>query len=140
MIASRRGTGVRSDGLSETRFKRWLRTAPLCALVAAVLHAPHSAYAQAGPPFLTNVPGTPGNGNWEINLASMQSISRGTASYQVPQIDLNFGLGDRIQLTYEVPCVVQTTSGQPVQSGWSNACPGGQVAILGSGRGRLANV
>jgi len=60
-----------------------------------------TARAQAGPPFLTNDPGTPGNANWEINLGSMQTIARGVSSYQVPQIDLNFGVGDRIQLTYE---------------------------------------
>jgi len=55
--------------------------------------------SQAGPPFLTNDPGTPGNANWEINLASMQTLVCGMSSYQVPQIDVNFGVGDRIQLT-----------------------------------------
>jgi len=44
--------------------------------------------------------------------------------YQVPQIDLNFGVGDRIQLTYEIPCVVHVSDGQQAQSGWSNAYPG----------------
>ncbi|MGO9426072.1 MAG: hypothetical protein ACLP6Z_11820, partial [Steroidobacteraceae bacterium] len=52
-----------------------------------------TASAQGGPPFLTNDPGTPGNANWEINLGSMQSIVRSGATYQVPQIDLNFGVG-----------------------------------------------
>ncbi len=96
---------------------------------------PGLARAQAGPPFLTNDPGTPGNGNWEINLASAQSISRGAASYQVPQIDLNFGLGDRIQLTYEVPYVIESPSGQPHQSGWSNAFPGIKWRFLDQGEG-----
>jgi hypothetical protein len=83
-----------------------------------------NALAQAGPPFLTNDPGTPGNGNWEINLASMQTIARGVAAYQVPQIDLNFGIGDRIQLTYEVPYVLQSSPDTPHRSGWSNGYPG----------------
>lgn len=81
------------DGLIERCSRRSLRSAPLCSLVAVMLHAPGAVHAQAGPPFLTNDLGTPGNGNWEINIASMPSISRGNASYQVPQIDLNFGLG-----------------------------------------------
>jgi hypothetical protein len=85
---------------------------------------PCAAQADAGPPYLTNDPGTPGNGNWEINLGSMQSVQQGTASYQLPQIDLNFGLGERVQLTYEVPYVIQTRDGAPTTSGWSNGYPG----------------
>src|SRR5271156_6823557 len=103
---------------------RRLGSALVLCLYAVVLHAPNTARAQAGPPFLTNDPGTPGNANWEINIASMQTIARGPATYEVPQIDLNFGLGDRIQLTYEIPYILQTSSGRPVQSGWGNGFPG----------------
>jgi len=94
-----------------------------------------TARAQAGPPFLTNDPGTPGNANWEINLGSMQGIARSASSYQIPQIDLNFGLGDRIQLTYEVPYVLQTSAGQPLESGWSNGYPGLKWRFLDQGEG-----
>src|SRR5271156_390651 len=92
---------------------------PLCTSALLALGS-GIARAQAGPPFLTNDPGTPGNANWEINLGSMQTIARGVSSYQVPQIDLNFGVGDRIQLTYEVPYVFQSSAGQPLESGWGN--------------------
>jgi len=95
--------------------------------------APPPACAQGGPPYLTNDPGTPGNANWEINIASMQTIARGVSSYQTPQIDLNFGVGDRIQLTYEVPYVLQTRSGQPTQGGWSNGYPGVKWRFLDQG-------
>jgi hypothetical protein len=111
-----------------------LRSIVLC-LVLLATGLPSLARAQAGPPFLTNDPGTPGNGNWEINIASAQSISRGAAAYQVPQIDLNFGLGDRIQLTYEVPYVVETQTGQAHQSAWSNAFPGVKWRFLDLGEG-----
>ena len=93
------------------------------------------AHAQAGPPFLTNDPGTPGNDNWEINIASAQSISRGVAAYQVPQIDLNFGLGDRIQLTYQIPYVIQTDATQSRKTGWSNAYAGVKWRFGGSSDG-----
>jgi hypothetical protein len=92
--------------------------------LATALLLPRDARAQAGPPFLTNDPGTPGNANWEINLGSMQTVSRGAGTYQIPQIDLNFGLGDRIQLTYEVPYIVQTSTGEALETGWGNAYPG----------------
>jgi hypothetical protein len=104
-------------------------------VLAALLCAPIAVHAQAGPPFNTNDPGTPGNANWEINIASAQSIVRGSAAYQVPQIDLNYGLGDRVQLTYEIPYVVQTMDGQVRQSGWSNAFPGIKWRFFDQGEG-----
>jgi hypothetical protein len=90
-------------------------------------------HAQGGPPYLTNDPGTPGNGNWEINLASMQTLARGVATYQTPQIDVNFGLGESVQLTYEVPYVLQSSANETVQSGWSNAYPGIKWRFLDQG-------
>lgn len=108
----------------------WASWVPVFAII---LHAPGTARAQAGPPFLSNDPGTPGNANWEINLASMRTIGRGFASYQAPQIDLNFGLGDRIQLSYEIPYILQSSSGQPRDSGWSNAYPGVKWRFLDQG-------
>lgn len=93
------------------------------------------AHAQAGPPYITNDPGTPGNGNWEINLASMTTRSAGVTEWQIPQIDLNYGLGERIQLTYEVPYVVESASGAPQASGFSNAFPGIKWRFLDEGEG-----
>jgi hypothetical protein len=90
-------------------------------LLVALLNCPDTAVAQAGPPYLANDPDTPGNANWEINLGSMQTIARGVSAYQVPQIDLNFGIGNRIQLTYEIPDVFQKSSGQTGETGWGNA-------------------
>jgi hypothetical protein len=104
-------------------------------LLVPLLCVPVAVRAQAGPPFITNDPGTPGNANWEINIASAQSIGRGTAAYQVPQIDLNYGLGERVQLTYEIPYVLQTTDGQSRQSGWSNAFPGIKWRFIDKGEG-----
>jgi hypothetical protein len=103
--------------------------------LGVLLSAPIAVHAQAGPPFLTNDPGTPGNANWEINIAAAPTISRDGAAYQVPQIDLNYGLGDRVQLTYEIPYVVQTADGQSRQSGWSNAYPGIKWRFFDQGEG-----
>lgn len=91
---------------------------------AAVGSLSRDAHSQGGPPYLTNDPGTPGNSNWEINIAAAPTIERRVTSYQVPQLDINFGLGDRIQLTYEVPYILQTSTGHPLQTGWGNALPG----------------
>lgn len=102
-------------------------------LTTALLLMPCGVRADAGPPYLTNDPGTPGDGHLEINLASMQTIERGQASYEVPQIDVNFGLGERIQLSYEIPYVAQTSSGGSRESGWSNASTGVKWRFLDQG-------
>jgi hypothetical protein len=94
----------------------------VCLSVAAFI-VPR-AWADAGPPFLTNDPGTPGNGNWEINIAAMQTTLPEVSSWQLPQLDVNYGLGERVQLTVEIPYVVAKASGQPQASGWGNAFPG----------------
>jgi len=103
-------------------------------VVAGIVLAP-AARAQGGPPYLTNDPGTPGNGNWEINIASMQTVVRGQADYQSPQIDINLGIGDRIQLTYQGAFVVQTNAGGPRQTGWTNALPGVKWRFFDQGEG-----
>lgn len=114
-----------------------LRTtiALLLCLFAAALYSPSAARAQGGPPYLSNDPGTPGNANWEINLAAMLTVSHGVASYQVPQIDLNYGLGNRIQLTLEIPYILQASTRPPLQSGWSNAYPGVKWRFFDQGEG-----
>lgn len=44
--------------------------------------------------------------------------------FQLPQLDFNYGVGTRIQLTMELPFELQTAPGQNRVTGWSNAFPG----------------
>ena len=60
-----------------------------------------SALAQGGPPYYTNDTGTPGNFNWEINFGYMPFFYSDNSVSHTPDVDINFGIGDRIQLTYE---------------------------------------
>jgi len=60
-----------------------------------------SALAQGGPPYYTNDTGTPGNFNWEINFGYMPFFYSDNSASHTPDVDINFGIGDRIQLTYE---------------------------------------
>jgi len=66
-------------------------------------------------------------------VAAAQTLTHGIDSYQLPQFDLNYGLGERVQLTYEVPYVVDTMPGEPHHSGWSNAYPGVKWRFLDQG-------
>ena len=80
--------------------------------------------AQGGPPLLTDDPGTPGNKNWEINIASTQFFSPGEHEIEVPLLDINYGLGDRIQLKYEVPYLFDRDEGAPYRGGIGNSLVG----------------
>jgi hypothetical protein len=83
-----------------------------------------SVQAQGGPPLLTDDPGTPGNHNWEINIAGTVDQHPDGASYGVPQLDMNYGLGDRIQLNYQIPYLLADSSAGPLQSGLGNSFAG----------------
>ena len=109
--------------------------AVIVCLLAASLAGPGPARADAGPPFLTNDPGTPGNGNWEINIAAMQTTLSDVSSWQLPQLDVNYGVGERIQLTGEISYVVVNASGQPQATGWGNANPGVKWRFFDQGEG-----
>jgi hypothetical protein len=111
-----------SGVMTESLPKSALLAALVCLLPTVI--GPRLARADAGPPFLTNDPGTPGNGNWELNIAAVPTILPGSSSWQLPQLDFNYGVGERVQLTVEIPYVVQNNSGEPTASGWGNAFPG----------------
>jgi hypothetical protein len=64
--------------------------------------------AQGGPPFITDDPGTPGNRQWEINLGWIGNHNPAHASYQLPNVDINYGWGNRIQLMYSPYLAVAT--------------------------------
>lgn len=64
------------------------------------------ACAQGGPPMITDDPGTPGNGRWENNLAIAFERRPNEWSIDAPAIDLNYGWGDHIQLTWQTSLAV----------------------------------
>ncbi len=89
---------------------KWI--APLLCLgfCASTQFSPCAA-AQGGPPFRSDDPDTPGNRNWEINVVLMGNRNPSEGSYATPNIDINYGLGNRIQLKYELPLNIQESRG-----------------------------
>jgi len=75
------------------------------------------ARAQGGPPFITDDPEPPGNRHWEINIGWTANHNPGNAYYETPDIDINYGWGDRIQLKYELPMAVATDSNNTTRAG-----------------------
>ncbi len=50
---------------------------------------------------ITDDPGTPGDGHWEINTALTTEHRSGERATEMPLLDINYGIGDRLQLKYE---------------------------------------
>lgn len=84
---------------------------------ALFLGGSSALFAQGGPPYYTNDPGTPGNMNWEINFGYMPFFYRGQSVSHIPDVDINFGVGDRIQLTYESAWLRVHNPGENVKYG-----------------------
>jgi hypothetical protein len=94
--------------------------------------------AQGGPPFITNDPGTPGDGNWEINVMTYAERHPSERIFNPGLLDLNYGLGQRIQLTYEVPYLVVGTDGGPTRTGLGKSLPGVKWRFYDSDKKKLS--
>ena len=85
---------------------------------------PLSVFGQGGPPLLTDDPGTPGNRNWEINIAYAPVFINVERFIQAPLLDINYGLGDRIQLKYQVAYVWESDGGASYRGAVGNSLLG----------------
>ena len=96
------------------------------ARVPAFLLFPMLAWAQGGAPFRSDDPDTPGNRHWEINLGLIGERNAFAGSYATPNIDINYGIGNRIQLKYEIPLGMEETRGEDghVAAGLGNSLLG----------------
>jgi hypothetical protein len=70
---------------------------------------------------ITDDPGTPGNGHYEINLAWTDQRTPGSTLIGIPLVDANYGIGDRIQLNYQGAWNVLRGAGEPDESGMSDS-------------------
>src|SRR5437879_8145699 len=102
---------------------RLMRSQILLLFVFTVCAAalPRQAVAQGGPPLITDDPETPGNGHWEINVAWTLSQKRNARLFAIPLLDVNYGVGEHIQLKAEVPWLVLRERGAKTQSGIGSA-------------------
>ena len=92
--------------------------------VAFFLSATAACMAQGGPPMRTDDTGTPGNGNVEVNIATTADRRPGERVYEAPLLDINYGLGDRVQLKFEIPWIVRASDTEPTKSGLGNSLLG----------------
>ena len=67
---------------------------------------------------------TPGAGRWEINIGASKIHKAGGWERSLPDSDVNYGLGDRLQLMAALPYVTVQEHGEPRHSGWGSASAG----------------
>jgi hypothetical protein len=96
------------------------------------------AFGQGGPPYYTNDPGTPGNHNWEINLGYMPFYYSGQSVSHTPDVDINFGVGDRVQLTYENAWLRVQNPSSRVKYGLGQSNPGVKWRFYDGGESGLS--
>jgi hypothetical protein len=101
-----------------------MHSLPRFFLLLAMALSAALAHGQGGPPFITDDPGTPGNKHWEINIGWVGDHNPGLSYYQLPDFDINYGLGDRIQLKYEIPVAASTDQNNTTRAGLGESFPG----------------
>jgi hypothetical protein len=110
----------------------------VAALAIPLVSLPAPAAAQGGPPLLTDDPDTPGPGHWEINLASIVTKSRDARRIEAPLTDINYGVGRRIQLKFEIPWLIVREQRESIEMGTGNSTFGVKWRFLGQEGQRVA--
>jgi hypothetical protein len=103
----------------------------LLALLVLYLGSEPSSFAQGGPPMLTDDPGTPGSGVWEINFSYQEQRTQQERLRSFPHVDFNYGLGEHIQLKYETGWLfAERPPGSDVKSGLDDSLFGMKFRFL----------
>lgn len=80
--------------------------------------------AHGGPPLLTDDPDTPGPNHWEINIATTSLDEAHEWQIGTPLLDINYGVGEHIQLKYQVPLEVYVPQQGGARVGMDNSLAG----------------
>lgn len=83
-----------------------------------------AANAPGGPPLLTDDPDTPGPNHWEINIAVTSEDEAHEWMLGTPLLDMNYGVGEHIQLKYQVPLNVCVPKQSGARVGMGNSLAG----------------
>ncbi len=94
--------------------------------------------AHAGPPLQTDDTGTPGDKHWEINIGYSLDKRHANTTHETPTLDLNYGVGENIQLNYGVPWLVLHENGNGTKSGLGNSTVGVKWRFLDEKRNGVA--
>jgi hypothetical protein len=103
---------------------------------AAIFHS--SAFAQGGPPMLTDDPGTVDYRHWEINTALTIEKSATSTAFEAPLVDINYGFRDGIQFKLEFPYAIVQDKGETRKTGVGSFNAGVKLRLRNNDRGGFA--
>ena len=88
-------------------------------------------YAQSGgPPMITDDPGTPDVGGWEINLSFNSDYKKQHKEFEIPLLDINYGYNERTQLKLEFPYLSSKIAGENFENQIGNVKIGVKYRFL----------
>lgn len=91
--------------------------------------------AGGSPPLVTDDPGTPGHGRWEINVGAGTVHRPGVRVSELPAFELIYGLGEALQVDFVLPMLAQKEAERPRVSGPGNYALGVKWCFPGRGEG-----
>ncbi len=109
-----------------------VRTVIAFLLVFPVLYGlPSIAFAAGGgPPMITDDPGTPDVGSWEINISFNTELLDNQKELEAPLLDINYGLDSHTQLKVEVPYLLDWSRGEGWEHRFGHVTPGIKYRFL----------
>ena len=108
-----------------------------CAVFLSAFPA-HHAGAQGGAPMLTDGTGTPGNQNFEFDIAATLEANRNQHSWELPTFDLSYGVSENVQLNLVTSIPVLQRDGHGLIAGLGSASAAVKWRFLDQERGGLA--
>jgi hypothetical protein len=109
------------------------RGACFAATLALAVALSSTASAQGGAPLSTEDTNTTPSGTWEINLIGSLARMPGATDILAPDLDVNYGLGDRLQVKAEVPWVTVREESAAAKAGVGRASAGIKWRVAGEG-------
>ena len=100
-------------------------------IVALLVCASSSVWAQGSPPLITDDTGTPGNNLWEINVGGTSELRHpDERQFEAPILDMNYGIGENIELSYQLPLLVTANRDEPSLTGLGDSVVGTKWRFL----------
>lgn len=109
------------------------RCAGFAAAFALAVAVASVAHAQGGAPLSTEDTNTTPKGAWEINLIGSFARMPGVTQIVAPDFDVNYGLGERVQVKAELPWVTVRGDGTASKAGIGRATAGIKWRLAGEG-------
>ena len=98
----------------------------------------NSAFAQGGPPMLTDDPVPVDKGHWEINNALILEHTGNSDIFEAPLEDFNYGAFNNMHIKLEVPLIINHIAGSPTIGGLGKASFGSKWRFYNNEKSKVS--